>query len=447
MRGTSTMKLCDNINRLVNFKLDLVGLATLLGGDVVVSAMRVRCLNNNRADITFYNVPGGLLLASSILACGESRICRILAGGKESDIFNLIQVNSSCRFKASYLDAAQLLEVTNVLGENVLLEYMNRCKYREYDWRRMNDDQLTEIKSREEVVGILGSSGITIVRLSVEKCITRDNIEFNSYSCTASACIATLVNMSSITVCIVLGQYFVFSVLLLGAMLNCAMTLRIKKINFNFLWSSGSHREGRLLIKDTKTPNAMFVIQCSNNYMQTLFTKQLMTKEHGMPVQLLILSLLMYVNVVISIVGVANVSLCGQLVFGITVIAGATSELIRSGWNFRKYVTSYAESEFGVKCMGKKVFGNKLAAVAYIACDTKDIQALKSMKLLPVSDNWKQYWEVLGMLYEHKGSNVAHIIDCKLTRSVCIKMGTPFAALDVRDGVQSYMHSNVSHGA
>lgn len=441
------MGICNRIDKFVNFKLDLVGLATLLGGNVVTSAMRVRCLNNNLADITFYNVPGGLWLANSIMACGESRICRILAGGKESDIFNLIQVNSSCRFKASYLKAAQLLEVSNVLGENILLEYMNKCKYREYNWKRMTNDQRKEIRKKEEVIGILGSSGITIVILTMEKCTTHDNIKFNSYSCTVPSCIATLINISSIAVCIVLGQYFVCSVLLLGAVLNCMMTLRIKKINFNFLRNDGPHDEGRLLVTDTKTPNAMFVIRCSNNHMQTLFTKQLMASERGIPVQLLVLSLMMYINVVVSIVGIANVPLCGQLVFGITVIAGAASELIRSGWNFRRVVTHYAETKLGVKCMGKKVFGNRLAAVAYIACDTEDIQALKSMKLLPVNDDWEQYWEVLGMLNEYKGSNATDIINRKLTRSVCEKMGTPYAALDVRDGVQGYMRLNTHRDA
>src|SRR6266511_124285 len=141
----------DNFN---NFKLDLLGVTNLFGGDIAISAIRYCIFERKRIWWSTYLIPGLFTIAKKLLIRSDNPLATALSPGTRDECRDIVGLKETGDFFYVGLLSGTRMKVVNVIGEAVL----NTSKAKEpklrpvtiEDLRRPTNVSVIEVKLKAE---------------------------------------------------------------------------------------------------------------------------------------------------------------------------------------------------------------------------------------------------------------------------------------------------------
>ncbi|EFJ16832.1 hypothetical protein SELMODRAFT_421490 [Selaginella moellendorffii] len=371
----------DNLKSIDQKKLDLVGLISALGTESARKSFAFSSMND-AFSITGHVGPGSLSLATSFLQMTGLRFAQLLALGNSP----APHVECPQGFQYLGLHSNTKCPVLNTVGASLISEHKRL-------WKRATPPKIQgRNASRSVEVLVLSLTGTTSgARAQLKgKCIDGLLLGWLPLVLTAGIVCMACVAM----------EWFIGGLIALGA-LGMALAVWTTQSMLVFKYddpsiAAGAPERGDCLVYSLNS-DTFHIVEGTEASVQGLFQRSL-KQEDKLPgkLALLLSGVMLYAYSIASILWLPNVSVYGQVFFTCANFVGLVADMVKGSKNGNLGFARKAKEQFDVKLKTRVVFGNRTAAMAFIARHTENCSFIKSAGLLPVNGpSWEKWWELL----------------------------------------------------
>lgn len=395
----SAESICSAFNSLGK-RFDLIGLISAFGTAAATKSVAYSALSDHWLYVTGHVGPGGLNVAAALFQATGFRLGRLLAfGGMAEDSNNPGKLEPTGGLHYIGLKSSTDCPVGNAVGEAIVQEH-------ESLWTQgyENDSEDGRRRKCQESVGRQANRSCKVVVLSVEEDPSNRvifvSLKANKWSALLYGWLPLALTIAVIVSCCFCKLWVVAGLILFGTLGMMLAVLGLRHF-CHFKYSqpqvAGSSPEGDILVVDDKEPDVLHVVKANEATVQKLFQRKIVFQAVTGRYILFLAASMLYIYVLVSVLYMSNVQTSGQIHFAIATLIGLVADMAKASQNGKLGLAKKACEKFRIVQRREIVFGNRTAAVAFVAAHANDRGLLKSKKLLPCDGpTWESWWETLA---------------------------------------------------
>src|ERR1700761_180434 len=419
-------------------KLNFIGVVSLFGGEIAISALRYTALIRNvllSAYFTMVLSPGLQTVSLKMFKQMDDRVSRAISGGPRDDRKDIMGLSASGKYKYVGIHSGTKMSVASILGEALIGASKStnpgdtidvHCS-RNVKQRRDLKLKVIEISMENpmEDEGVNGKSFGPIMRV--------DNKLFGYRS--VLMCMIPLITIAGIVITLLAEDYLVFSLISVNVISNVlvAVTTRSNGIRYPIGKPSEGCPKGDILV-ETSDGTDMCMVIADEEVIQYLFQKSLIMPPNPESMMWkyghILAAYLSYIVVVVNIILLPFSTAGGQIIFGALIFFGVVQNILLSTFDGDGMMLEAIQKFFTIQPTKEYVFQTRSTAVAFclMRSGSEDVKPLRH--LLPDTETFDIWFE--NVLKVANGTPIDTPVDNKLLVNL---------NMDLQDAFREYKES------
>jgi hypothetical protein len=383
-------------------KLNLIGIVSLFGGEVALSAFHYSLLNENGIYSYAFVSPGLQTVSSKVFKRIDNTFAQSVSPGQRDDPKAIVGLTSVNNYKYVGLHSGTSMTVRNVLGEAVL--------------RSSKTNKELELETPSRKNGVQRDIRLTIIKLGeLDKLSEGIKLSINSsiYMKLVSL-IIPLINIGSIVGLFVIEEYVIASVIVINIIANMILirTTKANGCDYPKGQSSSASPIGDILVEDMTSSGNLWLILGKEDAIQYLFQKTMTMSLGKWEIWNFIAACIAYTVSIINIIAIPFGTFYGQLWFAVLLLFGLIQNITLASLDGDKLLWQLVNRMIPIdkeKDVQEYLFDNRTSALSYCTFLSGSHNHLALEELTPKSLTWKEWCK------RTCGNNIDKINDGLLT--------------------------------
>jgi hypothetical protein len=381
-------------------KLNFIGVVSLFGGEVVLSALRYMVLIDD-IFLSFYLTmilsPGLQTVSLKMFKRMDDEISRSISGGPRDNKKDIVGLSPSGNYKYIGLHSGTKMVVGNILGEALI----RTCK----------SEKVMEVPcSREN--SPKRNMRLKVIELGDLKVVKDTDILDNKYGRRVRSTnkpsghkgilvrIMPLFTIAGMVI-ILLAQeidYVAFFLILLNVFCNMAVvfTIRSNGIRYPVGRSAVSCPPGDIFIEDA-TGTETYLVIASEDTIQHVFQKALMMPPNP-DIKLwnylhILSAYSSYIMVIVNIIALPFSTIVGQIIFGVLMFFGIVQNILLSTFDGDKLLFNTMKDFLEIKSVEEYLFQTRTSGLAFCMMKSGSTDIRPLTHLLPDTKTFETWFE------------------------------------------------------
>jgi hypothetical protein len=381
-------------------KLNFIGVVSLFGGEIALSALRYMVLIDNvflSLYLTMILSPGLQTVSLKMFKRMDDKISTSISGGPRDDRKDIVGLSPSGNYSYIGLHSGTKMVVGNILGEALIRKCEAKevikvpCSRKNSPKRGMKIKviELDNLKTIENVGTSDAEYGPNVISKDIPSKI-RGIFVYTIPLFTIAGMVIVLVAQEK--------DYKAFVLILLNVFCNMAVTFTIRStgIRYPVGRSSTESPRGDIFI-ETTTGTETYLVMGSEDIIQYIFQKELMMPPNP-DIKLwnylhIFAAYSSYIMVIFNIIWLPFCSIGGQIIFGVLIFFGVIQNIILATFDGDKLLFDTMKDLLEIKSVNEYVFQTRTSGLAFCMMKSKstDIKPLKH--LLPDTKTFEAWFE------------------------------------------------------
>lgn len=402
-------------------KLNFIGVVSLFGGEIALSALRYSVLVHNVVLSLYFTMilsPGLQTVSLKMFKRMEDKVSRAIGGGSD-DRKDIIGMSASSKYKYVGLHSGTKMNVSSILGEALI--------------------GASKPMETIEVACSRGVSGKRNIRLKV---IELDNSGMSTcaekYGSRISVkgrppirlCIIPAATITGLVIAALAEDYQVFALILLNVICNMLVTFTIRSNGVKYPVGNAAKDspKGDIFV-ETVDGTDLCLVMGDEDIIQYIFQRPLIMPPHPDNMMWRYLHMLAayssYIMVVVNIIWLPFCSASGQIIFGVLIFFGVVQNILLATFDGDDLLMGVAKEFFATKSVKEYVFQTRSSVIAFcmIKSGSKDTKPLRH--LLPDTETFDTWFK-----------NVAGSVDGKAPDGGIIEGLLHTLNIDLQDAIK-----------
>jgi hypothetical protein len=379
-------------------KLNFIGVVSLFGGEIALSALRYTVLVQDVFLSVYFTMvlsPGLHTVSLKMFKRMDDKISRSISGGPRDNKKDIIGLSSSGSYKYIGLHSGTNMTVGNILGEALI----KTCK-------------------AEEVVKVGCSRknppkrnlALKIIELGRLKVVENEGTSDREYGPRVharsrpfgyrAALLYTipLITIVGMIIVILAGDYEVFALILLNVICNMSVTFTIRGngVRHPVGRSTPTSPPGDIFVETTEGTETYLVI-ADENTIQYLFQRSLIMPPNP-DVKLwrylhVLAAYTSYIMVVVNIALLPFSTVGGQIIFGVLIFFGVVQNITLSTFDGDELLFDTMKGFLKIKSTEEYIFQTRTSVLAFCMLRSKSNDVKPLTHLLPDTRTYEAWFE------------------------------------------------------
>lgn len=416
----SAAGLCHVLNH-VHTKFDLIGLISTFGTEAATKSLTYSAMNDDWRYLTGHIGPGSLSVAAVLFEATGFRVAHLFALGGTADAYQVAGLDSPNKLRYIGLKSNTECPMVNAVGACIVREHGSLWEKKET--QKPLKDPIVKVEVGQEsgkhrdanrkteviILEVVGrweqnnSATVDVPPLPNTDNKTKQEpmlvmLKSGKWDFFLLGWLPLLLTLGVIASCIICKERYVAGLMVLGTggMFVAVLGLRLCRFQYSTAKPVKNAPEGDCLVVDDSDPDILHIFLGKEEDIQSLFQRKIHCEPSIGKYPLLLAGCMLYVYVIASVLYMPNVSVRGQILFGVANLIGLVMDMVKASKNGSLGFAKKACEQFKIKCKKLSLFLNRTAAVACVAKHARDRLVLKSKKLLPSEGAvWQKWWAEL----------------------------------------------------
>lgn len=366
-------------------RLNILGVVSLLGGDIAVSALHYLLLSRNNILVYAYLSSGLQTVSSKLFKRMPDHLSKAISPGHRDDpksIFGLSTVNN---FKYIGLHSGTSMNIRSALGESIL---------------RTCQTPTTEIQQPNRGVG----RGIKFTLIELGDVQSHESpvpiVHVPSIPVRILHSIIPVISILSIVGLILLRDYVVMAVVILNIIANICIVVSTRGNGCFYPIghaSKGSPR-GDILVEDVSSDGDLWLVLGHEDAIQYLFQRSVILHNDHWSRYNFGSACLAFIVTIVNIIALSFGTWYGQVGFAGLLLLGCIQNIMLATFDGDTLLCTLADTLVPIKHYVTYRFDNRSTALVYamIRSQSTNINALKTQ--VPNTETWHRWCEEVGRL-------------------------------------------------
>jgi hypothetical protein len=363
-------------------KLNLVGVASLFGGDTALSALHYSLLSEGGLYTYAIVSPGLQTVASKIFKRIDNRISQSLSPGERDDPKEIVGLKSRGNYKYVGLHSGTNMTIRSVLGEAIIRKYS-----------KFDESKIVTMLTRE--INVERNIKLSVIKVGniIEEETKQKVVEKSKWHIKVLCCIIPLISVASIGGLVVIKDYIIVAVVALNIIINM-LVVRTTKANgcdYPKGHASGDSPQGDILIEDLNSDGNLYLVIGSEDSIQYLFQKSIKMSLGKWKIWNFIIGILAFFVSMINLIAIPFATFYGQLWFGVLLLLGLVQNILLANFDGDELICDLANKIVPInddKCYS---FDNRTTALSYCMLISKSPNNHALEILAPRSSVWIEW--------------------------------------------------------
>jgi hypothetical protein len=369
-------------------KLNFIGVVSLFGGEIALSALRYTVLIRSVFLSLYFTMvlsPGLQTVSLKMFKQMEDRVSRAISGGPRDDKKDIIGLSSSNSYKYVGVHSATNMPITSILGEALI--------------RTCEDEHPTEVvcSRPESPERNLSLKVVEIAQL--EKVETGNLMHVKSQRFGYRSVLLytiPLITIAGVIIVLLAEDYMAFALILLNILCNMSVTFTVRSngVKYPDGHSAGDSPPGDIFV-ETRDGKETYLVIGDENIIQYIFQKPLVMPpgpDNKMWNYLhMAAAYVSYIMVIVNIILLPFSTIGGQLIFGLLIFFGVVQNILLSTFDGDKLLLDMIERRFKVGSTKEYIFQTRSSVIAFCMLRSKPKTVGPLRDLLPstpIFDSW-----------------------------------------------------------
>jgi len=381
-------------NSLSDFKLDLLGVINLFGGDIAVSAIHYCVLERRRIFWSAYLSPGSFTVATKLLKRTDNTLANSLSPGHREEYREIVGLLETGKYFYVGLLSGTRTRVANAISEAAL----NTVE-------KKTDKIILPVTEKNETARVI-KVDVLDVELNPEE---RDGKPVVSYEMLPRwyDIIFPIITLGVFGLVVWLGDIIGALIVIIGALSNLLLTYAACASGCRYMEGSPSSAspDGNAVVKNELSPNQLWVVLGKEDAMQRFLQRPIIVHlDKYWSIVNSLVGLFVYVYTAFSIVALPLVRTPVQVMLGGLYFIGVFANITYARRDGDALLLKIAEKDMKLKYKESLKFPNRASAVAFCVLRCRNSKSNSSNLKLNLDDLlptntpvWTQY----GLLLTH----------------------------------------------
>ncbi len=378
-------------------KLNFIGVVSLFGGEIALSALRYSVLIPNvylSLYVTMILSPGLQTVSLKMFRRMQGKISRAISGGDGEDMKTIVGLSASGKYRYIGLHSGTKMVVSSVLGEALIRAYDAGNPIPVICTRKNSPKRGLTLKviklGKLEVEKANGSSDEYGSRIyAIDELFTRRKVVIYTIP---------LITIAGIVISALIEDYMSFVLILLNVLCNMAVTFTVRSNGIRYpIGKSSDHSPAGDIFVESDDSSKIYLVMGDENSIQYLFQKPLVVLPKPEDKLWNFLHTLAayssYVMVVVNIILLPFCAIGGQIIFGALIFFGVVQNIFLSTFDGDELLLTTTKQLFKIEHAKEYIFQTRSSAISFcmLECRSADVRPLQH--LLPRTETYESWFE------------------------------------------------------
>lgn len=369
-------------------KLNFIGVVSLFGGEIALSALRYTVLTQNVLLSLYFTMilSSGLQTVSlKMFKRMEDKASKAISGGPRDNKKDIIGLSASKSYKYVGLHSGTKMVVANILGEALIKASRAETPTNVYCSRDNPPRRNLKLKVIElDELHAVENEGTPDKEYGFRMCVTNQPFGYR----TMLLYTIPLITIAGIVVVLLAQDYKAFALVLLNVVCNMSVmfTIRSNGIRYPTGHSAYDSPRGDIFV-ETNDGTEMYLVIGNEDTIQYAFQKPLVmppNPDNKMWKYLHISTAYSsYITVVVNIILLPFSTIGGQIIFGVLILLGVIQNMLLSTFDGDELLLSMTENLFAIRSTREYIFQARSSAIAFCMLRSRSNDVGPLRHLLP----------------------------------------------------------------